>query len=199
MPSQITFHGKTYNSLDEMPPDERRAYQYMMGIMADKNHDGTPDIMEGGPINMLKGMRDLLADKDRDGTPDLFENAELGEVIQSSTYVVNGITYHSLDEMPPDIRERYEAAMSKVNAKQENIPDWLKEELPNAAEPPQAAPVSDAPEWLDDLSSEPITSTPLSTASIEPKGLDFRIVLIGGAVILILFVIAVALLWLGSQ
>ena len=197
MSQKITFHGKTYNSLDEMPPDERRAYQYMIGIMADKNQNGTPDIMEGGPINMLKGLRDLLADKDRDGIPDIFDQAEMGEVIQSSTYVVNGTTYHNLDEMPPDVRERFETAMSKVNAKQENIPDWLMEEQLTGSTSSEDARVSDGIEWMEDLGSKSSTPTPMSTASIEPKGLDFRIVLIGGAIIVLLIMILVALIWLG--
>jgi len=45
----ITVNGQTYTSVDEMPPDVRRQYEQVMSLMADRNQDGVPDILEGQP------------------------------------------------------------------------------------------------------------------------------------------------------
>lgn len=45
--STIVVNGRTYSSLDEMPPEARAAYQQMMGVFADKDGNGVPDILEG--------------------------------------------------------------------------------------------------------------------------------------------------------
>src|SRR5688572_9400290 len=45
----ITVNGQTYKSVDEMPADVRRQYEQVMSMMADRNNNGIPDIMEGRP------------------------------------------------------------------------------------------------------------------------------------------------------
>ena len=42
----IIFNGQAYNSVDDMPPDARQAYDQAMGMLADKNKDGMPDAQE---------------------------------------------------------------------------------------------------------------------------------------------------------
>lgn len=44
--ARINFNGQDYGSVDEMPPDVRRVYQRLMGVFADEDGDGTPDIFE---------------------------------------------------------------------------------------------------------------------------------------------------------
>ena len=44
---QIMFNGKTYNSLEEMPANERMAYEQMQKIFVDANGNGIPDFLEG--------------------------------------------------------------------------------------------------------------------------------------------------------
>ena len=44
---RIKVNGKTYKSVDEMPPDVRRQYeQAMQTMMADRDRNGVPDILE---------------------------------------------------------------------------------------------------------------------------------------------------------
>ena len=43
MSVQINFNGKTYNSLDEMPPEARQAYEQAMALLADQDGNGLPD------------------------------------------------------------------------------------------------------------------------------------------------------------
>lgn len=46
--TEITINGKTYHSVDDMPPDVRAQYEQMEAMFADKNNNGTPDIAEDG-------------------------------------------------------------------------------------------------------------------------------------------------------
>ena len=46
----ISFNGKTYNSLEEMPADQRAAYEQVMSFMKDENNNGIPDMFEGDVI-----------------------------------------------------------------------------------------------------------------------------------------------------
>lgn len=46
--TEITVNGKTYHSVDEMPPDVRAQYERMQGMLVDRNNNGIPDIAEDG-------------------------------------------------------------------------------------------------------------------------------------------------------
>ena len=47
--TRITINGRTYGSVDEMPPDDRRTYDEMMAkLRTDTNKNGIPDFLEGG-------------------------------------------------------------------------------------------------------------------------------------------------------
>jgi hypothetical protein len=87
---QIVFNGKTYNSLDEMPANEREAYGQLQKIFVDANGNGIPDFMEG----------------------DMAKN-----VMTAFTNVVNydGKVYNNLEELPPDARQKVEKAFAKLN------------------------------------------------------------------------------------
>lgn len=103
----ITFNGKTYNSLDEMPPEVRAQYQTLSGILADKNQNGVPDIMEN-----LMGS---------------------STVIQTGTIIYDGKTYTSINDLPPEARAKYEAAMGKlVDADHNGVPDVIENAVKNS-------------------------------------------------------------------
>lgn len=51
-PTKYTVNGREYNSLDEMPPDDRAVMERHMKMLADRNGDGVPDLFAG-----LKGGR----------------------------------------------------------------------------------------------------------------------------------------------
>lgn len=90
MASKIVFNGQEYSSVEAMPPDVRQAWRQVMGMFADRNGDGVPDLFQGEGVEPT--------------------------VIQQSSFVVNGKTYPSLDAMPPDVRRMYEQAMGAVEA-----------------------------------------------------------------------------------
>ena len=44
--AKIIFNGQEFGSVDEMPPEARRAYEQVMGKF-DANRDGVPDVLQG--------------------------------------------------------------------------------------------------------------------------------------------------------
>jgi len=48
---KISVNGREYASPDEMPPELRAQYDRIMGQM-DANHNGVPDVLEGGQLPM---------------------------------------------------------------------------------------------------------------------------------------------------
>jgi len=86
----ISFNGKTYNSLEEMPADQRAAYEQVMAFMKDENNNGIPDLLEGDVVQKMLGMA-------------------------STRVVVNGQEMQSLDSLPPEARAKFEKAMAKLS------------------------------------------------------------------------------------
>ena len=86
----ISFNGKTYNSLEEMPADQRAAYEQVMSFMKDENHNGIPDMFEGDAIQKMIGMA-------------------------STSVVVNGQEVQSIESLSPEARAKFDKAMQKLN------------------------------------------------------------------------------------
>lgn len=95
MPNFV-INGKTYASLDEMPPEVRQAYEQTMGMLRDENQNGFPDILEGITGADVSTVQTTL---------------NLPGTIQ---IISEGKTYTSLDEMPADARLTYDQAMAKL-------------------------------------------------------------------------------------
>jgi hypothetical protein len=85
----ITFNGKTYNDIAEMPADERQAYEQLMKIFKDENQDGVPDIFQG----------DVLGN--------LFKAA-------TTTIIVDGKPVSGMDNMSPEMRLKIQEGMEKL-------------------------------------------------------------------------------------
>jgi len=102
MNNQIIFNGKTYNSVEEMPAQERQAYEAIMGAFADKDRDRLPDILEGGSVTT--------------------SIVQLGSV----PVFYQGRQYQNLDELPPEARARYEEAMRQLDKDGNGVPDLLE-------------------------------------------------------------------------
>ena len=102
MNNQIIFNGKTYNSVEEMPAQERQAYEAIMGAFADKDRDGMPDMLQGG--GLTTGSVQV------EGVPVFYQ----------------GKAYQNLDELPPEARARYEEAMRQLDKDGNGVPDILE-------------------------------------------------------------------------
>ena len=88
---QIVFNGKTYNSLEEMPANERTAYEQMQKIFVDANGNGIPDFLEG----------------------DIAKNVMTAFTANVVNY--DGKVYNGLDELPADARQKVQDAFTKLN------------------------------------------------------------------------------------
>ena len=88
----IIFNGKSYKSIEEMPAGERKAYEQVSQILVDKNGNGIPDLLEGDMVQNI-----LAAHSD-------------------NTHVtINGRVYHTLEDLPPDLRQSVDGAFKMLS------------------------------------------------------------------------------------
>jgi hypothetical protein len=120
----IVFNGKSYNSPNEMPVNERKAYEQMMGMFVDKDGNGIPDLLEG----------------------DLVQN-----VLSAHSTKVNlsSMTVHSLDDLSPEMRQKVDGAFQMLSnmgilTDQSQAPQISRE--PQSASKPFAAQTSNVME-----------------------------------------------------
>jgi hypothetical protein len=87
--ARITFNGRQYDSVEQMPPDARREYERVMQMLADRDGNGIPDILERGNVNITS----------KDGST--IEST----VVTSTTHIINGREYQRVEDIPPHLRE----------------------------------------------------------------------------------------------
>lgn len=86
----IIFNGKTYNSIEEMPPEARQAYEQVANMLVDKNGNGIPDFLEGDLVqNIMSAF--------------------------TSSINFNGQAYNNMNDLPPEAREKVQAAFQKLS------------------------------------------------------------------------------------
>ena len=113
----IVIDGKTYKSVDEMPEDVRRSYELAMNSLKDENRNLIPDAFE----NM-----NILADKDKDGLPDAFEGMASINIMSSTKIIAGGKEYNSIEELPAEVRAKYEQALGTLDKNQNGVPDFME-------------------------------------------------------------------------
>lgn len=153
-PKLIVIDGKTYKSVDEMPEDVRIKYESAMSQLGDNDRNGIPEVLE----NLTN-----LADQNKNGVPDSIEGMVSNVMFSSTKIIANGTEYNSLDELPPDIRAKYEQAMGTLDANQNGMPDFL-EGMINA--PGQASHI----EHSHPISASRTSASVPSSPTIEPEG-----------------------------
>jgi len=159
MNQKIVFNGNTYDSLDQMPPMERQAYEALMGAFADKDGNGTPDLLEGGTIMNVQSSQSRI----------FFE----------------GKLYKSVEELPPEAQTRYRATMGRLDADGNGIPDLVEERLGMraiAGSDTGSEHSGSLPDWLKPSETEGSnqvfnsSSSPAihSSQNIKPEGINWR-------------------------
>jgi hypothetical protein len=119
----IVIDGKTYHSIDEMPPDIRQKYEQAMRSLGDANDNRVPDTFETVPFETVN----IFADQNNDGVPDMLENIVAGNsVVNSVKIFVDGKKFDGLENLPPEHRARYDEAMRKLDANRNGIPDFVE-------------------------------------------------------------------------
>lgn len=117
-PKVIVIDGKTYHNVNEMPADIRQKYEQAIRSLGDANNNQIPDAFE----NM-----NLFADKDKNGAPDLLDNLVAGQAtVSSMKIVVDGKEFNGIENLPPDVRARYEEAIRGLDTNRNGIPDFVE-------------------------------------------------------------------------
>ncbi|MDQ2690684.1 MAG: hypothetical protein M3Y68_01485 [Chloroflexota bacterium] len=117
-PKVIVIDGKTYHSVNEMPADIRQKYEQAMRALGDANGNRIPDAFE----NM-----NIFADQDRNGAPDILDNLIAGHAaVSSMKIVVDGKEFNGIENLPPEVRARYEETMRGLDANRNGIPDFVE-------------------------------------------------------------------------
>jgi len=88
MENKITYNGKTYKSINDLPPEARKIFE-------DKDGNSVPDIFDG----MVNSANEIKSNTS----------------ITTSSYVVDGKTYNNLDEVPADKHELIREKLGKMN------------------------------------------------------------------------------------
>lgn len=171
-PKLIVIDGKTYNSVNEMPPDVRQKYEQAMASFKDGNQNKTADAFEN---------TNILGDKDNDGTPDVFENISTMNVMSSNMkFVVDGQEYNSIADLPPEARAKYEQAMGALDKNRNGMPDFLEGMMNisnQATFNDQSAPMVSSP--------RPASRTPMNTSpTITPDTSNGWMLALAGVFIL---------------
>jgi hypothetical protein len=187
----IVIDGKTYTSVDEMPPDIRAKYEEAMRGL-DRDRNGMPDTPD---------RVDPFEDKNKDGMPDAFEGlapiqGSTPTVMSSSKILVNGQVYDSLDQLPPEVRAKYEEAMGAMDKNRNGIPDFVEGMFNMPAQTMNTA-AKDAASNAGVPTGRPASRNPaIPTSTIEPESSGgWMLTLAGIALVGLCLVAAAAGIW----
>ena len=151
----IVIDGKTYKSVEEMPEDVRRAYESAMSQFADNDRNGLPDVLED-----LTGLKD----QNKNGMPDAFEEMA-SNMISSTKIIADGNEYNNLNELPPEIRAKYEQAMGALDSNRNGVPDFFEGMIKTPVQPNKEQNMQAMPTLSTLRASEGISSN----SNIEPE------------------------------
>ena len=164
----IEFNGKQYDSVEAMPPEERRAYEKAMEMLA----------------KVRQGALDNLPAET--GQP---ETGQQRVVISRSTIVVDGKTYHSKEDMPPEVRRRYEDALTQWH----RLADAAGDEPPAA---PAVVGEEAGPGALPPEASPPLAPAASPVVQEAHTSVSGVLVVIGAAALVLLLLVAAGLVGL---
>lgn len=128
MPS-ITFNGKTYTDLAEMPASERQAYEQLIENFKDENQDGIPDIFQGDVVsNIINAIAstNIVVDGKQIGG---FKNLTQEQRLKLEKGLVTLQKLGVLHEMPNlDGGQRVSSVFEQDTAA-EDLPSWLDSDI----------------------------------------------------------------------
>jgi len=146
-PAKITINGHEYDSPEQMPSDLRQLYE-----------------------SAMRQALPALKDQDGNGVPDLLEGQGSGRArtFLSSRITINGKTYRGVEEMPPDVREIYEAAMANPGAPGTPVKKnafFVSFGLSRGARPQNAA----SGPTIQALPTAPVMANPIEPTGAQPR------------------------------
>ncbi len=156
---KVVFNGQEYDSPDSMPPDIRQLFELTTNMLSATGKDGKP-----GVIDMTRAT-----------------------VMSATQFIIGGKSYSSLDELPADVRQKYEQAMQRFDTNQNGIPDMLEGSPFSIGQQPQksqAPVIAAAP-----TPTQPALVTVVGEGRGMPSALTFAIILIVILVGVVLFLL----------
>ena len=183
-PGKIVIDGKTYNSVDEMPEDVRRSYEDAM-----RGLNSTPP----AGIDPMQALNNVFADANQNGMPDILENQQGMIGSGGMKFVVDGKTYNSLEELPPDARAKYEQAMGSMDKNRNGMPDFLEGmmNVSNQTVPPAMTTAGYPPETTRHAPRQPMPVSP----TITPDTSNGWMLVLGAGALLFLCAAGIAGIW----
>ncbi|NWF64141.1 MAG: hypothetical protein HXY38_07535 [Chloroflexi bacterium] len=160
----IIFNGKTYHSIADMPANERQAFEQMSQMFVDANGNGIPDFLEG----------------------DMVQNVLAAHSSQMGVIHADGKTYHTLEDLPPALRQRVDGAFQMLS----NM--GIVQEMPNAAAKKPPAPIRREPAF----ESKPLEPQGSSVIQEESGRSVFTLVLGGVVLCFAIVVVTIGALYL---
>lgn len=196
----MNFMGKEYSSVDDMPADVRQMHDMITKTFADEDHDGVPDVFEGKENAHILNLHNMLMSQ-----------------MQSGKILFDGKEISGIDQLPPDVRAKYEAALEKMRANpalrmlvrtfagralsnMNNLPPEVREKYQQALDKMQSNPyLSDligeavqgtppTPTMSSQFSSTRTESTPITSAPAKAFFSDTTMLLLGGLLIIVLLI-----------
>lgn len=191
-PRFIVIDGKTYNNINEMPPEVRKQYDEAMRNM-NRDRMNAP----------ASGNVDGMSDNNMNGIPDVLEGmgtmqSSMNMLMNSASIVMDGQTYNSIDQLPPEARAQYEQAMGALDANRNGVPDFLEGFINLSAQAVNRAPANSdiaAPGHLQS-SSHAQHKPKYASQTIEPESSGNWLMLLAGIVFLgLCFIVSAAGVW----
>ena len=185
-PKVIVIDGRTYNSVNDMPPDIRQKYEQAMRSLQDAKDNRVPGTFE----SVASDPMSILADKNKDGVPDVLENLTTGQMIgQSMKIIMDGKEYDGLESLPPEARARYEEAMGKLDANRNGIPDFVERMFGSPGQNVMSA--SSVPAQAESSRSAPLVTSP----SLAPDTSNGLMLALAGLFLIALCVAGAGAIW----
>lgn len=164
-PRKIVIDGMAYNSVDEMPEDVRQKYEQAMKSAGEFGHANVAGAAED--------LKNIFADRNSNGTPDIFEEDQAIHLAGGMKFIVDGKSYNSLDELPPDARAKYEQAMGAMDRNRNGMPDFLEGmmNISTQAAQPAVTTTSYPSEKARHASRQPMPVSPTITPDTSNGGM----------------------------
>jgi hypothetical protein len=151
-PQEIIIDGKTYQSIDEMPPDLRRKVELAIRLLGDVSEDDGLDV---------PGVTNVTADHNRNDVPDMLENIiAANALLEGMQIIVDGRELNGITNLSPEARARYDAALRKLDANRNGLPDFVEGMLKPGEQPRDLATAFEA--------EPPVHAAPLPVPDDNP-------------------------------
>lgn len=116
MIDKIIFNGRAYRDETEMPATVREKYLRLNAFFRDANQDGVLDFLQENGLKGIKEVFEFAKDISRNGNLNTrsIPNQIYSIQVFGPEIVINGRSFPTINDMPPDIRENYERIIREV-------------------------------------------------------------------------------------